>query len=76
MPCPADGVEQIVEHVRRLNVIREKVVHFTIGEITLLLTGVDQLLDIFKFFVESQTDSLFGANRRQPPNKFFSSASV
>jgi len=50
----ADHAKQVVKIVGRVDVIRQEVIHLVIGEKPLFLAGIDQLLNIFVFIVESQ----------------------
>ena len=50
----SDHSEQVVEIVGRVDVVGQKVIHLVVGEETFFLAGIDQLLNIFVFIVESQ----------------------
>jgi len=52
-----DRRDQIVQIVGRIHIARKKVVDLVVGQVALLLTGVDQFLNIlFVFIVYRQAD--------------------
>src|SRR5208282_5882182 len=54
----ADGGHQIVKIVGRANLIRQRVVHFAVGQIAFFLAGLDQSVYVFfEFVVNRQNDS-------------------
>ena len=59
--------DQIVQIVGRTNLIRQRVVHFAVGEIALLLAGLDQTMHVlFKLVFNRQNmPALFGKTRSQ-----------
>ena len=50
----ADHSEQVVEIVGGVDVVGQEVIHLVVGEEAFFLAGIDQLLNIFVFIVESQ----------------------
>ena len=64
----ADGGDQIVQIVGRADLIRQHVVHVAVGEIALLLAGLDQAVNVvFEFVVNRQIiPALFGASAMPP----------
>ncbi len=51
----ADGCDQIIQVVGRPHLFGQNVVHVAVGEIALVLTGIDKVLDIvFKLLVSCQ----------------------
>ena len=46
-----DGCEQIIEVFRRMDVAGDQIVHLVIGEVSLFLASVDELLNVFVFIV-------------------------
>ena len=67
MPWRADGGHQIVQIVGRANLIGQHVVHFAVGQIALLLAGLDQAVHVvFEFVVNRQIiPALFGTTHPQ-----------
>src|SRR5581483_4203924 len=54
-PLRADGGQQVVEVVRRVDVVGDEVVDLVVGQVALLLPGVDQLLNVVVLIVQSQS---------------------
>ena len=50
----ANGGQKIVEIFRRVHVMRDEIIGLIVGEIALLFSRIDQLLNIVKFIVQSQ----------------------
>ncbi len=76
----ADGRDQIVQIVGRANLIRQRVVHFAVGQIALFLAGLDQAVHIlFELVVNRQNiPALFSKMRSDDascPARFLVSAS-
>src|SRR5207302_814382 len=54
----ANGGEQIVQVIGGMDIARKQVIHLIVGEIPLLLAGIDQFLNVIKLVVKSQSANL------------------
>src|SRR5579872_6115699 len=50
----ADGGQQVIQVLRRVDIVRNQVVHLTVSEVTLFLAHINQLFDIVKLVFKSQ----------------------
>ena len=55
--APPDRGEQVVQSLRRVDVVRNQVIHLVVGEIALFVSRMNEFRDV----VESQAESFFSA---------------
>ena len=67
----ANGGQQIVQVLRRMHIVRDKIVHLVVGEISLLFTCIDQLFNIVVLVIKSQDGFSSSRPQRKDANSRF-----